>query len=59
MPKGIYQMPFPENEPVNSYAPGSSERENLLGKYENMYNQNPIKVPLYIGDEKIHTRFCQ
>ena len=55
MPKGIYQMPFPENEPVNSYAPGSHERENLLGKYENMYNQNPIKVPLYIGDEKIHT----
>ena len=55
MPKGIYQMPFPENEPVNSYAPGSNERESLLGKYEYMYNQDPIKVPLYIGDEKIHT----
>ncbi len=55
MPKGIYQMPFPENEPVNSYAPGSNERESLLGKYKYMYNQDPIKVPLYIGNEKIHT----
>jgi 1-pyrroline-5-carboxylate dehydrogenase len=55
MPKGIYNMPFPENEPVNNYAPGSIEREDLLGKYEQMYSQDPIKVPLYIGDEKIHT----
>ena len=55
MPKGIYQMPFPENEPVNNYAPGSSERESLLNKYEQMYKQEPIKVPLYIGSEEIHT----
>ena len=54
MPKGIYQMPFPENEPVNNYAPGSSERESLLNKYEQMYKQEPIKVPLYIGSEEIH-----
>mgnify|MGYP001435903514 FL=1 len=55
MPKGIYQMPFPENEPVKNYAPGSSERESLLNKYEQMYKQEPIKVPLYIGNEEIHT----
>ena len=55
MPKGIYQMPFPENEPVNNYAPGSTERESLLNKYEQMYKQEPIKVPLYIGNEEIHT----
>ena len=57
MPKGIYQMPFPENEPVNNYAPGSSERESLLNKYEQMYKQEPIKVPLYIGNEEIHTDY--
>ena len=59
MPKGIYQMPFPENEPVNSYAPGSAERESLLSKYEMMYNQEPVKVPLYIGSEEIHTENLQ
>jgi 1-pyrroline-5-carboxylate dehydrogenase len=55
MPKGIYQMPFPMNEPVNDFAPGSIERESLLNKYEQMYSQEPIKVPLYIGNEEIHT----
>ena len=55
MPKGIYQMPFPENEPINNYSPGSYERDNLLNKYEEMYGQDPIKVPLYIGNEEIHT----
>jgi 1-pyrroline-5-carboxylate dehydrogenase len=55
MPKGIYQMPFPINEPVNDYAPGSSERESLLNKYELMYSQEQIRVPLYIGSEEIHT----
>jgi 1-pyrroline-5-carboxylate dehydrogenase len=55
MPKGIYQMPFPINEPVNDFAPGSNERKNLLNKYEQMYKQEPIKVPLYIGKEEIHT----
>ena len=55
MPKGIYQMPFPMNEPVNDFAPGSIERESLLNKYEKMYSQELIKVPLYIGNEEIHT----
>ena len=55
MPKGIYQMPFPINEPVNDFAPGSIERESLLNKYEQMYSQEPIKVPLYIGNKEIHT----
>jgi 1-pyrroline-5-carboxylate dehydrogenase len=55
MPKGIYQMPFPINEPVNDFAPGSNERESLLDKYEQMYNQDPIDVPLYIGKEEIRT----
>jgi 1-pyrroline-5-carboxylate dehydrogenase len=48
-------MPFPINEPVNDFAPGSDERKNLLNKYEQMYKQEPIKVPLYIGKEEIHT----
>lgn len=55
MSKGIYSMPYPTNEPVKNYAPGSSERENLLNKYKDMYNQKPIHVPLYIGSEEIET----
>ncbi|MBM77294.1 MAG: 1-pyrroline-5-carboxylate dehydrogenase [Crocinitomicaceae bacterium] len=55
MPKGIYNMPYPLNEPVNNYEPGSNERANLLNKYEEMYNQEPIHVPLYIGAEEIET----
>lgn len=55
MPKGIYNVPFPANEPVNSYAPGSPERESLLAKYHEMYNQEPIDVPMYIGSEEVCT----
>jgi 1-pyrroline-5-carboxylate dehydrogenase len=55
MPKGIYNMPYPLNEAVINYEPGSNERANLLNKYEEMYNQEPIHVPLYIGSEEIET----
>ncbi len=55
MPKGIYAMPYPANEPVNSYAPGTPERDSLLSKYKEMYNQEPIHVPLYIGSEEVET----
>lgn len=55
MPKGVYTVPFPENEAVKSYAPGSPEREELQAKYKEMYNQSPIDVPMYIGGEQIHT----
>ena len=48
-------MPFPENEPINNYEPGSIQRESLLGKYNEMYNQSPIHVPLYIGGNEVTT----
>jgi 1-pyrroline-5-carboxylate dehydrogenase len=55
MPKGIYQIPVPENEPVKSYAPGSREKESLLATYREMMSQKPIDVPMYIGGEEIRT----
>ncbi len=55
MSKGFYQMPYPENELVRNYEPNSKELENLLNKYEEMYNQKPIHVPLYIGKDEITT----
>ncbi len=54
MPKGIYNIPFPDNEPVKGYAPGSPERESLLATYNEMYNSQ-IDVPMYIGSEKVYT----
>ncbi|MFM9985367.1 MAG: L-glutamate gamma-semialdehyde dehydrogenase [Flavobacteriales bacterium] len=55
MPKGVFQVPIPVNEPVKSYAPGSAEKEALLKAYHTLYNQEPIDVPLYIGAEEIRT----
>ena len=55
MPKGIYQVPLPTNEPVNDYAPGTPERESLISKYNEMYNQDPIDVPMYIDGKEVRT----
>lgn len=55
MSKGVFQIPYPDNEPINSYEPGSAERESLIAKYNEMYNQAPIDVPMYIGGEEVRT----
>ena len=54
MPKGIFKVPVPVNEPVRAYAPGSAERDSLLKQYKEMYNST-IDVPMYIGDKKVTT----
>ena len=55
MSKGFYQMPYPENELVRNYEPNSKELENLINKYESMYHQEPIHIPLYIGSKEVKT----
>ena len=55
MAHGTFQVPFPVNEPVLSYAKGSPEREELQEMYNHMYNQEPIDVPMYIGGELVRT----
>lgn len=54
MPKGIYNVPKAINEPVKAYAPGSTEREQVLAAFKDMYNTT-TDVPLYIGSEEIRT----
>lgn len=54
MPKGIYQVPFAENEPVKSYAPGSPERQELKNALKEMRSKE-IDVPMYIGAEEVKT----
>lgn len=54
MPKGIFQVPYPVNEPVLSYAPGSPERATLQAAYDEMWN-TIIEIPMHIGGEEITT----
>jgi 1-pyrroline-5-carboxylate dehydrogenase len=54
MSKGIYNIPYPINETVLSYGPGTPEREELKAKYKEMFNST-IDVPMYIGSEEVRT----
>ena len=54
MATGFYKVPKAVNEPVNSYAPGTPEREALLNTYKKMYKEH-IDIPFYIGGEAIRT----
>jgi len=55
MSNALYKVPTAVNEPVRNYAPGSAEREELISKYKEMYNQDPIDVPMYIGGKEVRT----
>jgi 1-pyrroline-5-carboxylate dehydrogenase len=55
MSNAIFHVPAAKNEPVKGYAPGSSERDSLLKKYNEMYNQDAIDVPMYIGGKEVRT----
>lgn len=54
MGKGFFHVPKAKNEPVNSYAPGTPEREEVLLTYKELYNTK-VDIPLYIGSEEIRT----
>ena len=54
MATGFYKVPKAVNEPVNSFASNSKERESLLATYKKMYKEQ-VDVPLYIGSEEIRT----
>lgn len=55
MSNAIFRVPIAVNEPIKGYAPGSDERKSLLNKYQEMYNQAAIDVPMYIGGKEIRT----
>lgn len=54
MNKGFYNVPLAMNEPVLSYAPGSSERQALQSAYDQMWNE-VIEIPMVINGEKVST----
>ncbi len=54
MPKGNFIVPFPENETVKSYAPGSPERISLQAKLKELKSKE-IDIPMYIGSDEVTT----
>src|SRR5690349_21257203 len=54
MPKGFFHIPYPKNEPVLSYAPGSKERAALKKALEEACAQEQ-DIPMYIGTEEVRT----
>lgn len=55
MANAFFNVPVAKNEPVRTYAPGTSEHINLINQYKEMYNQAPIDVPMYINGEQVRT----
>lgn len=54
MANAKFNVPFPPNEPVKSYAPGTSERTALKNQLNAMVRQT-IEIPLIIGGKEIRT----
>lgn len=54
MNNSIARTPFPENEPIRSYAPGSPERASLQQRLRELKNES-VEIPAFIGGEKVFT----
>jgi 1-pyrroline-5-carboxylate dehydrogenase len=54
MAKGFFNVPYPKNEPVLSYAPGSKERIALQKALQEARKQ-VLDIPMYIGGEEVRS----
>ncbi|MCX6257794.1 MAG: L-glutamate gamma-semialdehyde dehydrogenase [Bacteroidia bacterium] len=54
MSDNIFHVPPAYNEPVLSYAPGTTERVNLKKTLGEMLSAE-IEIPMYIGDQEVRT----
>ena len=52
MGKGFFKVPVAINEPVKSYKPGSTEREEVLTTYKAMLEET-LEVPMYINGKGV------
>ena len=50
MAHSIFQVPYPSNEPILSYAPGSKEKKEVLEMYAKLYNAK-MDIPMRIGNQ--------
>ncbi len=54
MPKGIYKVPTPINEPIKSYIPGSAERKELQAMLKSLRSKQ-LDIPMYIGNKEVRS----
>ncbi|MEO5645241.1 MAG: L-glutamate gamma-semialdehyde dehydrogenase [Bacteroidia bacterium] len=54
MPKGIYKVPTPINEPIKMYAPGSPERIELKKMLAEL-RAVELDIPMYIGGKEVRS----
>jgi len=54
MPKGIFNVPVAQNEPVKTYAPGTSERAALKAKLAELRSME-MELPMIIGGKEVTT----
>lgn len=54
MATGFFQVPWPKNEPVKGYAPGSPERAELQQTLKEMQSQ-VIEIPMVIDGKPVTT----
>jgi len=54
MATGFFHVPYPKNEPVLSYAPGSKERAALKRALEEARSKQ-LDVPMYIGGDEVRS----
>ncbi|MBS1646163.1 MAG: L-glutamate gamma-semialdehyde dehydrogenase [Bacteroidetes bacterium] len=54
MPKGVYKIVSPPNEPVKNYAPKSPERIELQAMLKHLRAQE-TDVPMYIGGKEVRS----
>jgi 1-pyrroline-5-carboxylate dehydrogenase len=57
MTHGVFRVPTPANEPVQSFAPGSPERASLAARLASMA-ADEVEVPLIIGGAEVRTGNC-
>ncbi|HEX8657716.1 MAG TPA: aldehyde dehydrogenase family protein, partial [Hymenobacter sp.] len=54
MANGFFNVPYPINEPVKGYAPGSKERLELQQQLKSL-RQLELDIPMYIGGQEVRT----
>jgi 1-pyrroline-5-carboxylate dehydrogenase len=54
MSKGFFNVPVPVNEPVKSYAPGSTERKAVKEMLSHLRSQE-MDIPMYIGGKDVRS----
>lgn len=54
MTAGFFRVPYPENEPVRSYAPGTRDREELKKAIQELRSKE-VDIPMYIGVKEVRS----